>query len=371
MQVTFSEPVPVAAIAKALGGKVGGDGDLAISGMAPPEEARPGDLTFILSAGGIARAQLSKASAAVVPPGVEIPSKTMIWVENPRHALALALRAHATPERPPAGIHPSAVVDEGAELGQEISVGALAVISGKVKIGAGTALGAGSVIEEDVVIGPDCTIHSNVTILGGTRVGSRVEIHSGTVIGSDGFGYVQKGAGRGKGKGYERYFQLKEAHLKIPQIGHVVIQDDVEIGANVAVDRGTFGPTCIGRGVKIDNLVQIAHNVVIGDHALVISQVGLSGSVQVGRHATLGGQAGIAEGSQVGDGAIVAAQCGIPPGKKIPPGTAFVGTPGRPAAQFVRVTAASAVLPRAVERLRALEREVRELRKSIHSKKPD
>ena len=369
MQLKLPQPLPVTALAGLLGGALTGDEGISISGVASPEAAGKGDLTFILSPEAVGKAEKSLASAIVAPPGVEIPGRTVITVENPRYTLALALRQVAPRAKPTEGVHPTAVVAKDGSIGPGTSVGPLVVIGSKAKIGSGVAIGAGSILEDDVEIGEDTTIHPHVTIRRGTRIGRRVEIHPGTVIGSDGFGYVQKSAIPGAEKGFRRYFQKEEPHVKIPQLGNVVIEDDVEIGANVTVDRGTIGPTVLKRGAKIDNLVQIAHNVVVGEHAIVISQAGLSGGVQIGRHATLGGQAGLAEGAQVGEGAIVGAQCGLPPGKVIPPRTAFVGSPGRPAKQFARVTGASARLPQALERLRALEREIRELKKSVPSKK--
>ncbi|MCZ6691198.1 MAG: UDP-3-O-(3-hydroxymyristoyl)glucosamine N-acyltransferase [Planctomycetota bacterium] len=371
MQIKLPQPLPLAAIAEILEGSVQGDGKIPIAGFAPPEAAAAGDLTFVLNPDAAERAAASAASAVVVPIGVKFADKASIAVENPRYALAMALRQFAPSVRPPSGAHASAVIADDARLGEEVSIGPLVMIGAKSTVGDRTSVGAGSIVEGDVVIGSDSTIHSNVTICRGSRIGSRVEIHPGTVIGSDGFGYVQKGAVPGTVKGYKRYFQKQEPHLKIPQIGNVIIEDDVEIGANVAVDRGTIGPTRILKGAKVDNLVQIAHNVTVGEHALVISQVGISGSARIGKHATLGGQAGISEGTEVGEGALVAAQCGLPPGKKVAPGMAFVGTPGRPAKQFRRIAAATAVLPRAVKRLRALEKELRELKKSIRSRRPD
>ena len=368
--IKLSQPVLVVDLVRIVEGEINGNGETRITSIAPPDAAEEGSLVFALSASGAAKAAESKASAVVAPPGFDLPGKAVIRVDNPRYALALGLRAVCPRERPGAGVHPSAVVVAGAALGEGVSIGALTYVGEQVSVGKGSVVGVGCVIETNVRIGSDCRLHSNVTICQGTRMGARVEIHSGTVIGSDGFGYIQKGAIPTDEKTFTRYFQKEEPHIKIPQIGNVIIEDDVEIGANSTVDRGTMGATVIRNGVKIDNQVQIAHNVEVGEHAIIVSQVGISGHTRIGKHATLGGQAGLAECVVVGDGALVSAQCGIAPGKHIPPGSAFAGWAGRPAKKYLEMRGAIAVLPRMIERLRALEKEVAALRETIERESP-
>lgn len=365
MEVKLPQPLPLAALAEILEGALEGDGDIPISSVASPQTATEGSLVFVMHADAAAHAAASAASAVVAPPGHDFPGKAVIRVENPRYALALGLAAARPPERPPEGVHASAVVAVGASLGEGVAIGPVSYVGERVRIGGGTVVGAGCVIEKDVHIGKGCCLHANVTVRQGSRIGDRVEIHSGTVIGSDGFGYVQKSAVPGAETTFDRYLQKEEPHTKIPQIGTVVIEDDVEIGSCTTIDRGTIGATRIGRGAKIDNLVQIGHNVSIGEHALVTAQVGLAGSVRVGRHATFGGQSGAAENVEVGDGALIAARAGLSPGKKVPPRVAMAGTYARIADRYFEIHGAMGRLPRTIERLRALEEEVRALRERI------
>jgi UDP-3-O-[3-hydroxymyristoyl] glucosamine N-acyltransferase len=245
----------------------------------------------------------------------------------------------------PEGIHPRACVDPAAHLEPNVGVGAAAVIEAGARIGTGTTVGAGAYVGRNVAVGDNCLIHPGVRLLHGVRLGSRVIVHAGTVVGSDGFGFVPTGNG----------------HDKIPQIGDVVIEDDVEIGANCTIDRGTLGSTRIGRGVKIDNLVHIGHNVTIGENSVIVAQVGISGSTRVGRGVMLGGQAGVAGHVEVGDGARVGGQSGVT--KSVDAGAVVSGYPAMDHDRARRLQAHLRRLPDLSEQVRKLEARLRDLEK--------
>lgn len=327
-------------LAALLGGHVfGGDAETPIEGFASIAEAGSGDLTFYGNAKYLNALRACKATAALVPLDFEeaIPA-ILIKVENPSIAFAKIVEAHAPkPIQFAPGIHPSAVIAHDVVLGDRISIQPNVVIESGAKIGSGTVLGAGVYIGHNAQLGTNCHIHPNVTIREECLIGNRVAIHSGTVIGSDGFGYEQSG-----GK-----------HVKIPQVGIVQIDDDVEIGANVTIDRARFGRTRIGEGTKIDNLVQIAHNVSVGEHCIIISQAGISGSTRLGNYVILAGQVGVAGHLNIGDQAIVAAQSGV--SKSIPPKEMWFGYPARPDKQAKREIVHIARLDSLYARVKKLE----------------
>ena len=330
-------PFTAAEIAKHLQGEVVGDAITVLNGFAPADRAQPGDLTFAENPEYFARAEQSAASAIIVDNAVSS-QKVLIRVANARIAFAKVLGLFFPEPLPAAGIHPTAVIAASAKIDSTAHIGPHCVIGENVRIGSRTVLqggnhiGAGSQLSEDVNLFP------NVTLYPRTEIGSRVRIHSGTVIGSDGFGYVQDAG----------------VHRKVPQIGNVIIRDDVEIGANVTIDRGALGPTVIGKGTKIDNLVQIAHNVVIGDGCLVISQVGIAGSTKIGDYAILAGQAGIAGHLQLGNKIQVAAQSGVM--NHIPDGEKWLGSPAQPDRQTKRQMIAIQHLPELLRRVSELEK---------------
>jgi len=241
------------------------------------------------------------------------------------------------------GVHPSSVVDPAAHLGENVAVGALCVVEAGARLEDGVTLAPAVFVGAGSTIGRDSYLHPNVTVREGVTLGERVIVHSGTVLGADGFGYLSRSG----------------THEKIPQIGRLVIEDDVEIGANVTVDRATLGETRIGRGVKIDNLVHIAHNVTVGEHSLLVAQVGISGSTRVGKHATLAGQVGIAGHITVGDGAMVGAQAGVT--KTVPPGSRVSGYPAMDHDRARRLHAYYRRLPFLFEEIRRLQDRVQEL----------
>jgi UDP-3-O-[3-hydroxymyristoyl] glucosamine N-acyltransferase len=330
-------------IAEYLGGTVFGDDQVAITAVAAIEEAQAGELTFLANPKYRVHAQQTKASAVLVAPGIEIPGRTVIQVQNPYLAFAQVLTMFATKRHPPVGVHPTCVCGEGTTLGAQCAVGAHVTIGNQVQIGDRTIIYPGVVIGDAVTIGADTLIYPNVSILQDVVIGNRVIIHSGTVIGSDGFGFAPDG----------------ETVYKIPQVGTVVIADDVEIGANVTIDRAAMGQTRIERGVKIDNLVQIAHNVVIGENSIIVAQVGISGSTKVGKHVTLAGQVGLVGHIQIGDQVKIGAKSGVT--KSIPEKTIFSGSPAVEHNVWRKSQVALLRLPEALKTIRALEQRIQEL----------
>jgi UDP-3-O-[3-hydroxymyristoyl] glucosamine N-acyltransferase len=305
-------------IADAVGAQLEGDASLVLEGVAAPEVAAPSDLIYVASAKYLPRAAASRAGCVVLPAGLTLAGRTVLRAENPKLVFARAAALLVDERAIAEGMHSTAVVSTQARLGAGVSVGAFTVIEVGVEIGAGTQIGAGCFIGRGVRIGQQCRLNPRVTLYAGARLGERVILHSGVVIGSDGFGYVR----------------TAEGSAKFPQVGGVEIADDVEIGANSCVDRGSLGTTRIGRGVKIDNLVQVGHNVEIGEHTIIAAQTGISGSCRIGKNVLIGGQVGIADGCTIEDGAVLGAQAGIPTGKTIRAGLTVWGTPARPLDKF-------------------------------------
>jgi len=325
-------------IADLIGGTVVGDGNIALRGFAPAGAAKPGDLTFAENDIYFARALQSAASAVLVDGQFESKEKALIKVANARVGFAKAMSLFF-PERPFApGIHPTAVIAPSAQIDVSVYVGPFCVVGENVRIGAGTVLQGSDHIGESVQIDEGCCLFPNVTLYPRTQLGRRVRIHAGTVVGSDGFGYVLDNG----------------SHRKIPQVGNVIVQDDVEIGANVTIDRGALGPTLIGRGTKIDNLVQIAHNVTIGEHSLVVAQAGVAGSTRLGNYVTLAGQVGLAGHLKIGSGVTVAAQSGVM--HDIADGQKWFGTPAQPDRKMKRQLLAMQQLPELLRRVAELEK---------------
>lgn len=331
-----------AEIAQKLQGEVHGDAGVSLTGFAPADRAQPGDLTFAENAEYFQRAEASAAAAILVAGDVPGSKKVLIRVPNARVAFAKVLPMFfPEPVFAPA-IHPTAVVAASARVDPTAHIGPHCAIGEGTIIGARAVLRGGNHVGDRVRIGDDTQLFPNVTIYSGTQIGRRVRIHSGTVIGSDGFGYV-----------FDR-----GVHLKVPQVGNVIIGDDVEIGANVAVDRGALGPTTIGRGTKIDNLVQIAHNVSIGEHSLIVAQVGVAGSTRLGNYVILGGQVGVAGHLKIGNQVTVGAQSGVM--HDISDGEKYLGTPALPDRQSKRQILAAQELPELLRRVRALEKKMGE-----------
>jgi len=330
-------PFTAAEIAKHLQGEVLGDANAVLNTFAPADRAQPGDLTFAENPEYFSRAEQSAASAIIVD-GEFASKKILIRVPNARIGFAKALTLFFPEPVLPAGVHPTAVIAPSAQVDPTAHIGPYCVVHEKVRIGARSVLQGGNHIGIGVHLGEDVNLFPNVTIYARSEIGNRVRVHAGTVVGSDGFGYVQDNG----------------VHRKVPQIGNVIIRDDVEIGANVSIDRGALGPTVIGKGTKIDNLVQIAHNVVIGDGCLVISQVGIAGSTKIGNYTILAGQAGIAGHLKIGNRVTVAAQSGIM--NNIPDGEKWLGSPAQPDRQAKRQMIAVTHLPDLLKRVAELEK---------------
>lgn len=325
-------------LAEQLGAKLVGDGEIEIKAVRGINEASEGDITFVKD---IKRLNIQdlKASAIIVPEPVDKLDKAQLIMENPLYGFARALEIFYSKPYKPKGIMQGAIVTASAEIHPTATVYPNAVIDERVKIGPETVVYPGVYIGEDTEIGAKCIIYPNVTIRERIKIGSRVIIHPGTVIGSDGYGYVMH----------------KGIHYKIPQLGTVKIEDDVEIGACVTIDRATTGETVIGQGTKIDNLVQIAHNVRIGKHCLIVAQVGIAGSSRLGNYVTLAGQVGVADHVEIADGTIVAAQSGVM--SNLQKGT-YMGTPVMPHVQFFRIQALLRKLPEIYKKVSDIEKRV-------------
>jgi UDP-3-O-[3-hydroxymyristoyl] glucosamine N-acyltransferase len=325
-------------LAQYLGLALEGDASLSVAGVASPESARATDLIYVDAPKHLERASRSAAHCAIVALEAELPGKTLLRAPNPKLAFAKAAAWLLPEPRVATGIHATAVVAASARLAAGVAVGPYAVIEDDAEIGRDTQIGAHCVIGRGVAIGRNCRLYPRVTLYPGARLGHGVVVHAGAVIGSDGFGYVF-GEGR---------------YWKFPQAGTVEIGDDVEIGANTTVDRGALAATRIGSGTKLDNLVQVAHNVEIGEHTVIAAQTGISGSSTVGRNAVIGGQVGIADHCRIEDGAICGAQAGIPSGKTIRAGWTVWGTPARPIEKFKQQYAWLSRLPEIGEFFRRL-----------------
>ena len=345
MEITVSE------LAALVGGQLasGADGSAKISGAAALAEALPGEVTFFGNPKYLAQLRTSRATVALVPLAFseEVPA-LCIRCENPTLAFSKVVERFAPPPvRFAPGIHPTAVIAEGVQLGANVSIQPYAVIEKGASIGAGTIIGAHSTIGQDTQIGSDCHIHPQVTVGHRCKIGNRVILFAGAVIGSDGFGYeLQNGR-----------------QVKISQLGIVQIDDDVEIGANSNVDRARFGRTWIGEGTKIDNLVQVGHNVVIGKHCILCGGTGVAGSTKIGNFVTLAGQVGTVGHVQIGDGVIVGAQSGV--SKSLPANGVYMGTPAIPAREWKEQIAGIHSLRKLRARVALVEQLLDEAAKSV------
>ncbi len=327
-------------IAELVGGEVSGDAESLMEGVAALEEAKQNQLAFAEGARQAAKIASSQAGCVLVPPGTDEPNGTVIRVEHPKFAFLRAAQALIPPEAAPLSLHPAAVVSPEAELEENVGVGPYAVVEKGAFLGGATRLGAGVYVGENVRIGRSCRLYPGVKIYSGVEIGDRVILHAGVVLGSDGFGYVF----------------AEGAHHKFPQLGGLIIEDDVEIGTNSTVDRGSLGITRIGRGTKIDNLVQVAHNVRLGRNCVVVAQTGISGSAVIEDGVMLGGQVGVGERVRIEPGAMVGGQAGILPGKVIRRGQIVWGTPARPLDEFKRQFKYLSYLPELLRRVRELSR---------------
>lgn len=323
-------------IAGLIGAELTGSPDIEIKGAAGISDAKDGDITFLATAKLVSECIESKASAVIVKELVPEIKKPQLKVSNPQYAFARLLEHFYVKPFIASGISEGAYVSEKAKIGKDVSVYPLAFVSDSVSIGDRTVIYPGVFIGENSSVGDECIIYPNVTIRENVKIGSRVIIHSGAVIGSDGFGYVME----------------KGIHYKIPQVGGVIIGDSVEIGANVTIDRATTGNTIIGKGTKIDNLVQIAHNVKVGENSIVVAQVGVAGSTEIGNYVVLGGQVGVADHTKIDDGVMVGAQSGAMGHVKK---GIYSGSPMIPHRDWLKSIVIFAKLPELSKRIKELE----------------
>lgn len=333
----------LAELAKLVGGEVVGDPQLEIQGISGIEDAQPGTITLIASAKAVSIARESRASAFVMPTSLPELQKPGIRVNVPRLAFAQIVEYFVPRKRPASGLHTTAVIGEDCRIGDDVSIGAKVVVGNRVTIGDRVVIKPGAIIEDDVVIGEDAIIYPNAVVLERTILGNRVIINSGAIIGSEGFGFVT----------------VNGKHHKVPQIGNVIIEDDVEIGANVTIDRATLGSTRIKRGTKLDNLIQIGHNVVLGEDNILAGMSGIAGSAHTGDRVTLGGQAGLVGHIHVGSDSVVMARGMVI--NSLPPNSIVSGAPARAHSDDMRIQAAAGRLPDLLKALRELQKKVADL----------
>ncbi len=330
-------------LAELIGGTVVGDGEVEIHRVAGIDSAKSGEITFLANPKYLPLLQTTQASAVMVKPGVEAPGVSLLVCPNPYLAFAKVLTALHVAKPECRGIMEGAFVDPEAKIADGATIYPGCVIGKNVAVGSGTTLYPGVLLYDNVTVGEDCLIHAGTVVREGCRIGNRVIVQPKAVIGSDGFGFAPDGSG----------------YFKIPQVGIVVIEDDVEIGANSCLDRAALGETRIGRGTKLDNLVQIAHNVKIGADSIIVAQVGIAGSTAIGKHCTLGGQVGVAGHIKVGDNTMVGAQSGI--AGNLPSGEVFSGTPAIPHRNWLRASTSFAKLPEMRKEIGKLKRQIEEL----------
>lgn len=337
-------------IAAQLGGEVVGDGDTVITGIAGLDEAGPGQISFLANPKYAAKVATTRASAVILPQGADPQGKNGIITKNPYLGFAKLVTLFYVKPATPRGVMEGAYVGTGAVIGEDVTIYPGAFVGDNARIGDRTILHPGAAVYEGAEVGDDVVVHASVSVRERCKVGNRVTIHNGTVIGSDGFGYAFDGRG----------------HYKIPQVGIVIVEDDVEIGANTAIDRAAMGATVIRKGTKIDNLVQIGHNCVIGEHCIIVSQVGISGSTKLGDYVTLGGQVGVTGHIEIGPKVMVAAQSGVH--NSVAAGEILSGSPAIPHRQWLRMSGALPKVPEMRKQISALEKRLAELEARLQEK---
>jgi len=330
-------------LADRIGGRVVGDAARRVVGVRALEDATGDDLSFYHNRRYLEAAKASRAGALLVGEEAPFAGRDLVVCASPYAAFATLLALFHPPRRPAPGVHAAAVVAATARLGAGVAVGPAAVVGERAHLGDRCVVGPGCVVGDDVEIGADTVLHPHVVIEPGCRIGDRCVLHGGVVLGSDGYGFAT----------------VAGVHHKVPQVGIVVVEDDVELGANVCVDRATLGETRIRRGTKVDNLVQIAHNVEVGEHCLIVAQVALAGSAKLGHHVTMAGQSGAVGHIVLGDGAVVTAKTGVT--EDVPPGTMVSGFPARPHKAWLKAMAGLFQLDELRNRLKRLEAMVERL----------
>ncbi len=336
-------------LADYVGGTVVGDGEMEISGVAAIEEARPGEITFIAHPKYLPHLNKTNASAVIVSKEVTQAEKPLLCVTHPQLAFAKILTLFSLKPYQAKGIDPKAWISPTARLGKDLTLYPFVYVGDRCSIGDRVTLYPGTYLGEEAVVGEDSTLYSNVSVYSRSIIGKRVILHSGVVVGSDGFAYVKEG----------------KTNVKFPQVGIVEIEDDVEIGANTTIDRAALGKTIIRRGVKIDNLAQIAHNVVIGEDSIIVAQVGIAGSTKIGSNVTLAGQVGVAGHIEIGDNVMVGAQAGVI--YDLPGNQGYHGSPALPQREYIRAITALPKLPEMRKTLLDLEKRIKKVEEVLPS----
>lgn len=340
-------------IASIIKGEVCGDENLEIKGVSGLDIAKEADISFLADNKFLDLAKISKASCLITKKPFSIEGKTVIFTENPALSFIKVIEYFYPYRKIKPGISHHAIIEDDVSMGDCPFIAPYVVICEGVRIGKNIKIFPFTYIGSESIIGDDVEIKTSVTILNNTIIGNKVIIHPGTVIGSDGYGYVTD----------------RKRHYKIPQIGKVVIEDDCEIGANVTIDRASFKETRIKQGTKIDNLVQIGHNVTVGENNLIVAQVGIAGSSKLGRNVTLAGQVGVTDHCEIGDGVIVAAQAGV--SNNVPPNAIYWGCPARDLRLVKRIHAATVKLPELLKRVKKIEKTIEKLEREVDAKKRD
>jgi UDP-3-O-[3-hydroxymyristoyl] glucosamine N-acyltransferase len=346
-----STPKTVSELAAHVGGRVSGDPSIQIERVGSLESAGDGEIAYVEDQKFFEIAGTSKASCVIVPTGAALNIACQIEVSKPKLAFALIAEILHPPKQRQPEIHESAVIAGSANIAQGVFIGAFVCIGEDSAIGSGTQIRAGAKIGDGVTIGDDCVIHPNVFLEDGVTIGSRVILHAGVVIGTDGFGYVRGDMG----------------YHKFPQIGTVVIEDDVELGANTTVDRGALGRTRIGKGTKLDNMVHVGHNCDIGERVVIAAQTGISGSVIIEDDCVIGGQVGFGDHIRVQSGAVIGSKAGVLPGKIVRPGV-WWGIPIQPLDEYKRLNAHLSRVPHIREELKSLQARVKELEQELRKR---
>ncbi|MGL5743432.1 MAG: UDP-3-O-(3-hydroxymyristoyl)glucosamine N-acyltransferase [Legionella sp.] len=342
-------------IANMIEGVVVGDGSITVSSLSSIDDVTPGSLVFAEGNENIKRAEASQAAAVLVNQLTSDSIKPLIQVKHPFKTFISLIHHFNPPPKITPGIHPTAVIGEGVQLGEDVFIGPYVVIEAWSVIGSHCVLKSHIHIGHDVTIGQNTTIHSHVTIYDKCQIGSRVTIHASTVIGSDGFGYTF----------------VDGKHLKVPHVGRVVIEDDVEIGANAAVDRATMGATVIGEGTKIDNLVQVAHSVKLGKHNILCGFTGIAGSTTSGNHVIFAANVGVSDHVRIDDGVILGARTGVPPNKHLKEGVVYLGNPARPKDLAIQHELGVNRIPLMRKNIKALMEQVDVLKKQLTKEKAE